>query len=103
MTTKAELEAELKQLKDEMKQRDAASDTATSTPKETAKKGADTADASLSDLSDVLKAKGLDPTEIEHLWAQVSSELDDFPNRKPLLTAVAAFGLGFMLGRMSKN
>lgn len=90
MATKAELEAELadlrKQLADGAKQ--AAQDASTEAP---------------AAFSDMLKSQGLTVEDISTLWQQFARELGNLPQNKPLITAIAAFGIGFMLGRMGRS
>lgn len=98
MATKAQLMAELDLLKQQMASRD---DTAPPAP-ETSKTDADTDNDPKSYLSTLLAAQGIDEGEIDALWSQLTGELGDLTREKPMLTAVAAFGIGFVLGRMSK-
>ena len=85
MPTKAELEEELKALKEKV-----ASD---ANDQESPEKQT---------LADMLGRHGVGSDQIDALWAQFSEELEHLPERKPLMTAVVAFGLGFIFGRMSK-
>lgn len=103
MATKAELTAELADLRAQMAARDktGADDTGQPAPGATPDAGPDEA-PSTGDWADMLKSQGLDPTDAQALLAQLSDELGELPQNKPLLTAIAAFGLGFALGRMSK-
>lgn len=96
MATKAQLEAELAELKAKAAEE-------TPTPPEQPNQDPDEPDEARSALDEMLSAHGLDAKEIEALWTQFSTELGDLPQQKPLLTAIAAFGLGFVLGRMSKS
>lgn len=96
MATKAQLEAELADLKAKL--------AANSSHPSKGESDVDDAPAEArTTLEDMLADQGIDTKEIEELWAQFSAELGDFPQQKPLLTAIAAFGLGFVLGRMSKS
>jgi hypothetical protein len=54
------------------------------------------------DWDDLLAAHGLSGEDTSKLLEQLTKELGDLPHNKPMLTAAAAFGLGFVLGRMSK-
>ncbi|WP_164659043.1 hypothetical protein [Tropicibacter sp. Alg240-R139] len=93
MATKAQLEAELATLKSQL---------AASKPEPVPEPEPDDTEEH-STFSALLKEHGVDTRDIDALWAQFSTELSDLPEKKPLLTAVAAFGLGFALGRMSKS
>lgn len=53
-------------------------------------------------FADMLGGHGIDNEQIEQLWAQFSEEIGHLPENKPILTAIAAFGLGLIIGRMSK-
>ena len=95
MATKAQLEAELATLKAQL---------ATERPQpEPEPKPEPTVSDEQNAFAALLKDHGVDTKDIEALWAQFSTELSYLPEQKPLLTAVAAFGLGFALGRMSKS
>lgn len=100
MATKAELEEELTQLRKQMAEHDE------TTASDAASKPDDEADSVQTVFSDLLAGHGVEATEISALWTQftgeLSSELDGLPEKKPLLTAALAFGLGFVLGRISK-
>lgn len=97
MATKAQLEAELATLKQQLEDRETVHETPAKADVEP-----DNPDEQ-SAFSGLLKEHGFEGHEIDALWEQFSTELGDFPEKKPLLTAVAAFGLGFVLGRMSKS
>jgi len=111
MATKAELTAELKLLKEKMAQADAAPEDR-SVPAQSGIEsragsgaGSETAapDTDGSGLfASVLKQHGIAADDIDELWKQFSSELGDLAEKKPLVTAIAAFALGFVVGRMSK-
>jgi hypothetical protein len=96
MATKAELQAELEKLRAEMAE-DKAPDTSTDA---SAPEPAKT--TPLDGWTEMLKSHGLDATDTQALMTQLSDELGDLPKNKPLITAIAAFGVGFVLGRMSK-
>ncbi|MEM8630652.1 MAG: hypothetical protein AAGF74_05400 [Pseudomonadota bacterium] len=91
MATKAELEAELAALKLEMNA--PANDPAEADPEP---KSGDTR------LEAFFADHGLSKDDLEALWSQFSKELGDLPHEKPITLALGAFGLGFLLGRMSK-
>ncbi|MBO9449753.1 hypothetical protein J7426_05765 [Tropicibacter sp. R16_0] len=97
MATKAQLEAELAALKSQL-----AASNAKPAPEPEPDPEPEQNDEQ-SAFTALLKEHGVDTHDIDALWAQFSSELSDLPEKKPLLTAVAAFGLGFALGRMSKS
>lgn len=94
MATKAELESELAALKAEMKARDEESDTG------------ETQASSSDSEADAIKAKlaeaGLDPADIEAVWDQLKNEFGAFQQKNPMLSLVAVFALGFVMGRVSK-
>ncbi|MFA3915581.1 hypothetical protein [Ruegeria hyattellae] len=90
MATKAELEAELAALRAQLADKPA-----------TAEPGPEV-DDDRSSFDRMLADHGIDSSELDALWAQFSKELGDFPVQKPLLTTIAAFGLGFALGRVTK-
>ncbi|MFT5342468.1 MAG: hypothetical protein ACI9BH_001682 [Paracoccaceae bacterium] len=102
MATKAQLMVELDLLKQQMASRDdtSARKAATEQPKIEAETDDKTDPKSF--LSTLLASHGIDETEIDALWAQLSGELGDLTREKPLLTVVAAFGIGFVTGRLSK-
>ena len=99
MATKAELAAELDVLRAKLAARDApdAPDTDQPAPEKTSDP-----DPQTGDWAEMLWAQGLDPTDTQALLSQLSDELGTLPSNKPLITAIAAFGVGFVLGRMSK-
>ncbi|SPJ28868.1 hypothetical protein [Falsiruegeria mediterranea] len=99
MATKAQLEAELAELKSQLAASDAKPAPKPAPEPESEPEHGDEQSA----FAALLKEHGVDTQDIDALWAQFSSELSDLPEKKPLLTAVAAFGLGFALGRMSKS
>ena len=97
MATKAQLEAELAALKAQL------ADAAAKPEPEPEPEAEPTQSDEQNAFAALLRDHGVDTKDIEALWAQFSTELSDMPEQKPLLTAVAAFGLGFALGRMSKS
>ncbi len=101
MATKAQLMAELELLKQQMASRDdlASSKMSNAKPDDV---GDDQDHDPKSYLSKMLEAHGVDKDEIDALWTQLTEELGDLTREKPLLTTAAAFGVGFILGRMSK-
>jgi len=105
MATKTELQAELEQLRAQMAQQRESDDGESSPSAEGDKAGTNDAqpDAQPQDgWASLLKSQGLDATDTEALLEQLSEELGDLPRNKPLITSIAAFGVGFVLGRMSK-
>lgn len=115
--TLKELKAEFVHLKRQGTARDAApeAETGTETAENTGEKiaekiaekigtttEADPASEPPIDWARLLAAHGLDSDESASLLEHLTRELGDLPHNKPLFTAAAAFGLGFVLGRMSK-
>ncbi len=103
MATKAELQAELTELRRQLRDRPeaapetAAPDTAESSPEpEAPHRSMQTA------FEQLLKDHGLSSDDMRGLMDQLNEELGHLPQDKPLLTALGAFGLGFVLGRLSK-
>jgi hypothetical protein len=106
MPTKAELEAELAAVKKELdasRGADATTDDGTATDTEDdpdAGSGGGTGSAAIDKL---LAENGIETADIRALMDAFGSELGQLPQNKPVLTALGAFGLGFVLGRMSKS
>lgn len=98
MPTKAELEAELAALKQELAER------AQKAAEETAPKAGRILGEGPAALAEMLKSHGIDPTELdlERLWPQLSADFGTVFRTHPALTAVTVFALGFLLGRASK-
>ncbi|WP_425046405.1 hypothetical protein [Primorskyibacter sp. S87] len=102
MATKAQLEAELAALKAQLASRPESSTAdPASVSEESASAG--TAEEAKDRFTELLREQGIDPTEIETLWSSLSHELEDLTRDKPLVTAIAAFALGFALGRITKS
>ena len=99
MATKAQLMAELDALKQQMASRD---DPAPTTPDETEQTDENPDSDPLSSLSCMFTSHGIAAADLDALWSKFSNEVNELSHDKPLLTAAAAFGLGFALGRMSK-
>lgn len=59
-------------------------------------------DEAKTEIERVLASHGVSVDEIEALAGQLWEELDTLPQNKPLITAIGAFALGFLLGRMTK-
>ncbi|PRY26156.1 hypothetical protein CLV78_101250 [Aliiruegeria haliotis] len=100
MATKAELEEELKRLREELAARP---DPDTDTDAEADDGGSRKGDAGKESAIDgFLSEHGLAVGDFERLLEQLSEELGALPQNKPVLTALGAFALGFLAGRMSK-
>ncbi len=106
MATKADLEAELAMLRSKMAESNAAE--ATDGPVETPEtaepddtRAGGFADAK-AELERLLAPHGVSVSDVEGLADQLWEELESLPQNKPLLTAIGAFALGFVLGRMTK-
>lgn len=101
MATKAELEAELAILKQKLADRPALEDRKRTTNSGDTGGSQDrgSRDALLPDLEKILSDHGYDAPDIEALWDQLSKEVKDLTDNKPLMTVVVAFVLGYLLGR----
>lgn len=95
MATKAELEAELAHLRQRLKEETAGKAAAAAAEEAPAA-------ATAGVLDGLLDTHAVQGEDLEKLWDQLMQELNDLPERKPLLTAGVAFALGFLLGRASK-
>jgi hypothetical protein len=82
MATKAELAAELKQLRAELAERDA-----TAEVKETPK-------------VDPEPEMGDESPSLEPDIGEILAELEEFPQKQPLMFALGAFAVGYLIGRM---
>ena len=82
MATKAELEVELKQLRAELAARDAVTEV-----KETSEVDAE---PEMDDESPSLEAD----------IGEILAELEEFPHKQPLMFALGAFAVGYLIGRM---
>jgi hypothetical protein len=58
-------------------------------------------EAQLEDVEQLLQGHELDAAELKRLLTNFLEELKDLPSRKPLVTVVGAFLLGFVAGRSS--
>ncbi|WP_170482343.1 hypothetical protein [Ruegeria arenilitoris] len=96
MATKAELEAELADLREKLNERDDQEELSVTSPQ------SDNDAEENSSLSKELSDFGINGESIEEVFRQLVHELDDFHKQKPVLTVAAAFALGFLLGRSSK-
>jgi hypothetical protein len=103
MATKAKLEAELAELK---KLYSESQDANTNIRNSEATKGAESTrkksaakspKALVDDLSDTLT--DLKSDDLENVAKKIFKELEGLPEKKPLLTALGAFVLGFLIGR----
>ncbi len=101
MTTKAELEAELAELRQQLDEA-LAPDEADADAEAEEQPGDETVGTGHPALDQILREHGLSADEIRGMMDQFNEELGDLPQNKPLLTALGAFALGFVLGRMSK-
>lgn len=121
MATRAEMQAELETLRAKLAERDARGEPAPApTPPEKTDEKANDGDAPpatsdradpdareseadvRSELDRLLHPLGVSSEELDALADQFWKELDSLPQNKPLLTAIGAFGLGFVLGRMTR-
>ena len=53
-------------------------------------------------LETLLDDYGLKLNSLEDVWDRLNAELDGVPQNKPLLTALAALGIGYLLGRVTR-
>ncbi|MCG7519989.1 hypothetical protein [Ruegeria sp. Ofav3-42] len=89
MVTKAQLEAEVAELRRQLAEQSSAQ-TAASTPKEDV-----TSDAGKSTPEGIADSLEAWSTQIE----EVMTELEEFPHKRPVLFALGIFTLGYLLGR----
>lgn len=103
MVTKAELAAELAALKEELSARKTAA-AAQETTRESAETETGAAEGGKAALAEFLKSHGIDEDslDIDALWQRLSDEIGAVAGKQPVLTGIAIFALGFMLGRASK-
>ncbi len=95
MPTKAELEAEVAELKKQL------ADIAGS---ETGPDTGDDAGPSLPKaLAEQLCAQGIDLDGIEDIWPRLTHELTELQRDKPIVTLLAVFALGVLAGRVTKR
>lgn len=101
MATKAELEAELAALRGIIAEQSKAIEDPPEkdTPAEPAASEESTVRSA---LEEVLAEHGVETDDLGALWTQLSEELEGLTKNKPLVTALAAFALGFVLGRATK-
>ena len=90
MATKAQLEAEVAELKRQLAEQQ--------THREAAKPE-DSDAAEDAGGPGVLEELGIQGDDMQALWEQFSEELGGFPERKPLLMMIGVFAVGFLLGR----
>lgn len=112
MATRSEMEAELYALKAKMAELDKlekeateeqaqpAPEPVTEPPDETAPRAS--LKEAKSEIQRLLEPYGLSEETLEELATEFWNELDALPQNKPLITAIGAFALGFVLGRMTK-
>jgi hypothetical protein len=99
MATKAELESELADLKQEMRQR--SEEIKKDEPAEGTSKS-EPASSDKSDLQQLLVGHGVDAETVEALGENLLDEFKTLQKDKPLVVLVAAFALGLLVGRASK-
>jgi hypothetical protein len=109
MATKAVLEAELIQLRAQLadqKRSAASTDTEVNSRSEVIAETPESTEAPHDEAQEVLNRlvaeNSLGSGDIQAVMEKLSDELGDFPHKKPLLTALAAFALGVVVGRMTK-
>jgi hypothetical protein len=103
MATKAELLAELDALRAKMAEIDEPETPAPQDPSPSDGASQETERAAAaSELERLLTPHGVSVSEIEGLVQQLWKELDTLPHNKPIVTAIAAFALGFLAGRLTK-
>ena len=90
MATKAQLEAEVAELKRQLAEQQ--------TQREEAKPEASNSEDDAGGAG-ILEELGIKGDDMQALWEQFSEELGGFPERKPLLTMIGVFAAGFLLGR----
>lgn len=84
MATKAELEAELKQLRAELAARDSALE---------AKENSNLNAEPEPEVND-------EPSSLEADIGEILADLEEFPHKQPLMFALGAFAVGYLIGRM---
>jgi hypothetical protein len=100
MATKADLEAELAQLKSELKRRDERDKATDATdPTVAAKPDKPTDPGEPDDLRQLLDEHGLNADTLDTLRENLLQELDALQKDKPLLVLAAALALGIIIGR----
>ena len=57
----------------------------------------------ISDIKKALAEHGVEIDDLKGFWAQINAELKDLPTKKPLLTALGTFLIGYLAGRMSRK
>lgn len=99
MATKAELEAELAKLRSEMSALKAAPKAEAAAP--VADQGGVEAgeDASPPDEESAGVVEALRGGDLESVVQALMDELEDLPSRKPIMTALGAFVIGYLIGR----
>jgi hypothetical protein len=103
MVTKAQLEAELAELKQQMAERPTAPPPAPDpdpepAPEAPAEAGAGNEDA----VRSALIAQGLDAEDIDAALDWIKREARALGENKPLLLGIGAFALGYTLGRLKR-
>ena len=92
MATKAQLETELAALREQLARRETASDEGISDSGPDEIDPADTEGASASEIEE-------DIADWEEQIQDVVKELKELPHKKPLLLALGALALGYLIGR----
>ncbi|MCA8880916.1 MAG: hypothetical protein KDA73_13400 [Rhodobacteraceae bacterium] len=104
MVTKRELEEEVSVLRDQLTE--AASD-AVDAGKDAAETARRALAATVEDKKDQLRAyaeaKGLTPDDLKGLGQRLATEIQEMPQKKPLITLLGIFALGVVVGRMSRK
>ncbi|NRB17435.1 MAG: hypothetical protein HRU33_07640 [Rhodobacteraceae bacterium] len=96
MATKAQLEAELAELRQQLAQQKAAAAAAAASE---AGRGAVATDGGLSQHSSDDPVSDPDNPDWEEQLQEFLTGLEDFPQKKPLLLALGALALGYLIGR----
>jgi len=65
--------------------------------------GPEDAGVTFEDVQRLLEEHGVEIGGLQDHWRQLSAELHDLPSKKPLVTALAAFAFGFLVGRLSSK
>jgi hypothetical protein len=105
MATKAELEAELVQLKAELARHTDLADAPDAAGRDTSQDEAEPApdtDTEWSRLKLVLAEHGLDEDDLTAFGQKLLHEVQDLHKEKPMVTLIAAFAIGCLVGRVIK-
>jgi hypothetical protein len=99
MATKAELQAELAELKRLFAE---SRNAGTGTPADTVNDGTAPDEDDSDTVPDNVMSEAmaaLKGSDLEDMAKQIMKELESLPEKKPLLTALGAFVLGYLIGR----